>query len=251
MVEADTANTSATIDVSILIPAQDEAANLGPLLAEIVAVLDGEAFEIVVVDDASTDGTAATVERARQGDHRIRLLSNDVAAGKSGALWRAAHAARGSLAVTVDGDGQNDPKFLPPLLALLRSDPAIGVVCGQRLRRGDGWVKKQVSRIANAVRRRVLSDDTWDTACGLKAVRLEAFLALPYFATLHRFLPALMSADGWRTAHLEVVDRERQHGQSKYGVWDRLAVGIPDLFGVWWLIRRRRRMSEVTTREVG
>lgn len=235
--------------VSILIPARDEAANLSSLLPEILAALADEAVELVVVDDASGDDTAAVVARLMAAHPQIRLIRNSVAAGKSGALWMAASRARGAFGITVDGDGQNDPRFLKPMLDLLRADDRLGLVAGQRQRRGDNTARLIASRIANAARGRLLGDRTWDTACGLKAFRMAAFRALPYFETLHRFLPALIAADGWRVAHLDVVDRPRRHGRSKYGFWDRLAVGIPDLFGVWWLIRRRRRQARVTATE--
>ncbi|MBZ0218174.1 MAG: glycosyltransferase family 2 protein [Fimbriimonadaceae bacterium] len=233
------------IDVTILIPAQDEAGNLSALIPEILTALDGEKLEIVVIDDASRDQTAGVVGNLQKSHPEIRLIRNQTAAGKSGALWIGAKSARGEFGITVDGDGQNDPKYLQPMLELLRSDEQVGLVAGQRQRRGDGTFKLIASRIANGARSRLLGDRTWDTACGLKAFRMTAFRALPYFETLHRFLPALMAADGWRVRHLDVVDRPREFGQSKYGILDRLAVGIPDLFGVWWLTRRRRRHAGV------
>ena len=237
------------VSVSVLVPARDEAGNLCDLIPEICAALTGETFEVIVVDDASEDGTSKEVESLMARLPEVRLIRNDTAAGKSGALWIAARAARGEFGVTVDGDGQNDPRFLKPMIDLLRSQTRVGLVAGQRQRRGDGNIKRIASRIANTARSRLLGDHTWDTACGLKAFRLDVFRALPFFETLHRFLPALVAADGWEVDHFDVIDRPREHGVSKYGILDRLAVGIPDLFGVWWLTRRRRRQAAVSYSE--
>lgn len=246
---SQTETTKDRIAVSVLIPAQDEAGSLPLLIPEICAALAEQSFEIIVIDDASRDETADVVVALRASHPRIRLIRNDHAAGKSGALWVGAKAANGEFGITVDGDGQNDPKYLIPMLDLLSSGKEMGLVAGQRQRRGDGVVKLVASRIANGARSRLLGDNTWDTACGLKAFRMDAFRRLPYFETLHRFLPALMSADGWQVGHVEVVDRPREYGQSKYGIFDRLAVGVPDLFGVWWLTRRRRRQAQVESVE--
>ena len=156
-------------------------------------------------------------------------------------------AARGKLVATLDGDGQNDPAFLPALIdALGDANSRIGLVAGQRVGRKDTGFKKLQSRIANAVRGAVLRDGTRDTGCGLKAFRRDAFLALPYFDGLHRFLPALMRREGFDIAYVDVVDRPRRAGVSNYGLFDRLWVGIMDLCGVWWLIRRKRAVPVVT-----
>jgi hypothetical protein len=144
----------------------------------------------------------------------------------------------------MDGDGQNDPRFLPNLLMPLRQDPTLGLVAGQRTRRHDGLVKKGVSRLANRLRRAFLQDDTRDTACGLKAMRRDAYLLLPFFDNNHRFLPALFLREGWRITHVAVEDRPRTAGRSKYGILDRALVGLPDLLGVWWLRRRAARRPE-------
>ena len=151
--------------------------------------------------------------------------------------------ARAPVAVTLDGDGQNDPAFIPALLKVLEAGaPRVGLVAGQRVGRKDTGFKKFQSRIANGVRGAVLRDGTRDTGCGLKAFRRDVFLALPYFDGLHRFLPALVRREGYEIGYVDVVDRPRRAGVSNYGLWDRLWVGILDLAGVWWLIRRKRRV---------
>ncbi|MEO1102289.1 MAG: glycosyltransferase family 2 protein [Pseudomonadota bacterium] len=222
--------------VSVIIPAKDEAGAILPLLHEILDGPLGVSFEIVVVDDGSTDGTAQTVASAKLAN--VRLLRHSVSGGKSRAIRAGALAAEGDILVTVDGDGQNDPRFLAELVAPLLSDPGVGLVAGQRTARHDGWMKKAVSKLANRLRRAMLADDTVDTACGLKAMRREAYLLLPFFDNNHRFYPALFLREGWRIAHVAVADRPRTSGRSKYGVIDRALVGVPDLLGVWWLRRR-------------
>ena len=153
--------------------------------------------------------------------------------------------ARAPIVVTLDGDGQNDPTFIPALItALEKGAPRLGLVAGQRVGRKASGFKRLQSRIANGVRGTVLKDGTRDTGCGLKAFRRELYLALPYFDGLHRFLPALVRREGFDVGYVDVVDRTRRHGVSNYGLWDRLWVGILDLAGVWWLIRRRKRVPE-------
>jgi dolichol-phosphate mannosyltransferase len=226
--------------LSVVIPARNEGENLAQLVPEVGRAAGAIAYEVVVVDDGSTDDTAATVARLAQGGLPVRRLVHAISLGQSAALFSGAMAARGSIIMTLDGDGQNDPRPLPQFLANF-DDPAVGLVAGQRVGRKASLAKSYGSRIANRVRRTLLHDDTRDTGCGIKAFRRDAFLRLPYFQTMHRFLPALFQGDGWKIAHVDVVDRPRVHGTSNYGIFDRLAVSIPDLFGVWWLIRRRRR----------
>ena len=243
------AHNSTRPRISVIIPAKDEAGAIGALLNEIVAGPLTEPLEIIVVDDGSSDGT---LEAARAtGLPQIRLLRHETSGGKSRAIRAGALVARGDILVTVDGDGQNDPKFLADLVAPLRADPSIGLVAGQRTARHDGFMKKFVSKIANRMRRAMLADDTRDTACGLKAMRREGYLLLPFFDNNHRFYPALFMREGWRIAHVAVADRPRTSGRAKYGVLDRALVGIPDLMGVWWLRRRsaaRPVASEVSER---
>ena len=234
--------------VSIVVPVRNEADNVGPLIEEIARALDGRfVYEIIFVNDGSTDATTEKLraEMARRGN--LRQLRHAASCGQSAAVRSGVRAARGGLVATLDGDGQNDPSFLPALIdALGDSNSRIGLVAGQRVGRKDTGFKKFQSRVANAVRGAVLRDGTRDTGCGLKAFRREAFLALPYFDGLHRFLPALMRREGYEIAYVDVVDRPRRAGVSNYGLFDRLWVGIMDLCGVWWLIRRKRATPVVT-----
>ena len=175
----------------------------------------------------------------------LRRIRHKQSCGQSAAVRTGVAAARGPIVVTLDGDGQNDPAFIPALIrALEAGGPGIGLVAGQRVGRKASGFKKLQSRIANAVRGAVLRDGTRDTGCGLKAFRREAFLRLPYFDGLHRFLPALVRREGYIVGYVDVVDRPRAHGVSNYGMWDRLWVGILDLAGVWWLIRRKKRIPD-------
>jgi glycosyltransferase involved in cell wall biosynthesis len=226
-------------DLSVVIPARDEAGSLEALVTEIAAALKGRRYEIIVADDGSIDGTPALLTRLA-ASFPVRSVRHERPLGKSAGLFSAVLAARAPIVVALDGDGQNDPKYLPAMIEPF-ADPAIGLVSGQRLRRRDTLRKRVGSRIANWVRRGLLKDETRDTGCGLKAFRREAYLTLPFFETNHRFLPALFLGDGWAVTGVDVVDRPRLHGRSHYGVLDRLVVGIPDLFGVWWLLRRRRK----------
>jgi dolichol-phosphate mannosyltransferase len=175
----------------------------------------------------------------------LRAISHKVSCGQSAAVRTGVMHASAPVVVTIDGDGQNDPAFIPALIAALAAGaPKVGLIAGQRVgRKGTGFKKLQ-SRIANAVRGAVLRDGTRDTGCGLKAFRREVFLALPYFDGLHRFLPALAAREGYAIGYVDVVDRPRRAGVSNYGLWDRLWIGIFDLAGVWWLIRRKKRVPE-------
>ena len=242
--QAMTAHAAAAL-LSIVIPAKNEVVNLVPLIEEIAAALASVAFEVIVVDDGSADATIAQLAGLKPGRPWLRCLRHEFSAGKSAAIRTGVIAASGDVIVTVDGDGQNDPRYILPLVtALTQGGPKCGLIAGQRLRREDGGWKKLQSRIANAVRGAMLGDNTRDSVCGLKAFRRPVFLALPYFDTMHRFLPALALREGFAIGHIDVVDRPRQHGRSHYGMWDRLSVGLPDLLGVWWLIRRRKRAPQ-------
>jgi dolichol-phosphate mannosyltransferase len=234
--------------VSVVVPVKNETGNIAPLIGEIVAALGAEAsFEIVYVNDGSSDRTEAELAELMASRPWLRQLKHATSCGQSAAVRTGVTHARAPVVVTLDGDGQNDPAFIPALLKTLETGaPRVGLVAGQRIGRKDTGFKKFQSRIANGVRSAVLRDGTRDTGCGLKAFRREVFLALPYFDGLHRFLPALVRREGYEIGYVDVVDRPRRAGISNYGLWDRLWIGILDLAGVWWLIRRKRRVPQVT-----
>jgi dolichol-phosphate mannosyltransferase len=239
---------TATPDVSVVVPVRNEADNIAPLVAEISAALTGRwRFEIVYVNDGSSDGTEAALARLAPEKPWLRQIKHAASCGQSAAVRTGVAAARAPVVVTLDGDGQNDPSFIPALVRALEAGaPSIGLVAGQRVGRRSSPFKQFQSRVANVVRAAILRDGTRDTGCGLKAFRRELFLALPYFDSLHRFLPALVRREGYAVGYVDVIDRPRRHGVSNYGLWDRLWVGILDLFGVWWLIRRRKRVPQAT-----
>ena len=232
--------------VSVVVPVRNEAGNIGPLVDEIAAALGDAAFEVIYVDDGSRDGTAAELKQLMQRYPWLRRVRHKESCGQSAAVRSGVAAARAPIVVTLDGDGQNDPRFIPTLLRAFEQGGArVGLVAGQRVRRKASGFKRMQSRIANAVRGAVLRDGTRDTGCGLKAFRRDVFLRLPYFDGLHRFLPALVRREGFEVGYVDVVDRPRGQGVSNYGLWDRLWVGILDLAGVWWLIRRKKRVPEI------
>jgi dolichol-phosphate mannosyltransferase len=240
---------SGSVALSVVVPVKNEADNILPLIAEIRAALgDGPAYEILYVDDGSTDDTLARLADAHLITPELRVLCHVASCGQSAALRTGVIGARGRLIATLDGDGQNDPADVPNLIAKfhqLEADrgggPEVGMVAGQRLKRRDSAVKRWSSKIANRVRSGMLGDDTPDTGCGLKLFSRDAFLRLPYFDHIHRFLPALMRREGYAIGLEPVNHRHRLHGRSKYGINNRLWVGIVDLFGVFWLQRRMRR----------
>jgi dolichol-phosphate mannosyltransferase len=233
--------------VSVVVPVRNEQGNIGPLVEEIAGALNGRwAFEIVYVNDGSTDGTADELKQLMASRPYLRQLKHAVSCGQSAAVRTGSKAARAPILVTLDGDGQNDPAFIPAMVQKLIDNERIGLVAGQRVGRTDTGFKKFQSRIANGVRSIILRDGTRDTGCGLKAVRRDVIVNLPYFDGLHRFLPALVKRDGYEIGYIDVIDRPRRMGTSNYGLWDRLWVGILDLAGVWWLIRRRKRVPQIT-----
>jgi glycosyltransferase involved in cell wall biosynthesis len=237
--------------ISIVVPVKNEAGNIAPLVTEIAASLGSRwSFEIIYVDDGSTDATETELTSLMTTRSWLRQIKHASSCGQSAAVSSGVRAARAPLVATLDGDGQNDPAFIPSLIEILEAGaPQIGLVAGQRVGRKATGFKRLQSRVANAVRGGILKDGTRDAGCGLKAFRREVFLVLPYFDGLHRFLPALVRRHGYEVAYVDVVDRPRGSGSSKYGMWDRLWVGIFDLFGVWWLIRRMKhvpKVSEVT-----
>jgi glycosyltransferase involved in cell wall biosynthesis len=231
--------------VSVVVPAKNEAGNIAPLVDEIAAALHDRPFEVVYVNDGSTDATEQEL-RVLMQDHRwLRQVRHERSCGQSAAIRTGVAMARAEIVTTMDGDGQNDPAFIPALLAALEAgSPRIGLIAGQRVGRKATRFKRLQSRVANAVRSAVLKDGTRDTGCGLKAFRRDLFLSLPYFDGVHRFLPALVRREGFEIGYVEVVDRPRLNGTSNYGFWDRLWIGMVDLLGVWWLIRRKKRVPQ-------
>jgi dolichol-phosphate mannosyltransferase len=239
---------TAAVVVSIVVPVRNEAENVSPLIAEIAAALDGRwPYEIIYVDDGSTDPTAERIAAVRKQRGNLRQVRHATSSGQSAAVRSGVRAARGAIVATLDGDGQNDPAFLPDLIrAVEQGGDRIGLAAGQRVGRKDTGFKKIQSRIANGVRNAILHDGTRDTGCGLKAFRREMFLMMPYFDGLHRFLPALVRREGYDIAYVDVKDRPRHSGVSNYGFFDRLWIGIMDLAGVWWLIRRKKPTPDAT-----
>lgn len=229
--------------ISVVIPAHNESGNLPGLIQEIVAAFDGRLdYEIVVVDDASSDDTAAVLAGLQQRMSQLRVLRHVRNAGQSAALINGVRHARGTWIGTLDGDAQNDPADLPRMLAEIerRADPALKLVQGWRVTRRDSSIKRLSSRVANAVRDGVLGDATPDSGCGIRVVERAALLKVPAFNHMHRFIPALIRQGGWKVDSLAVNHRPRGAGHSHYGTWNRLWVGIIDLFGVAWLGRRTR-----------
>lgn len=235
-------------DVSIVVPVRNEQDNVAPLIAEIAAALDGRwAYEIVYVNDGSTDATGERLAAEMRGRKNLRQIRHAASSGQSAAVRTGIRASRGAIVATLDGDGQNNPAFLPALIkAIEKGGNKVGLAAGQRIGRKDTGFKKFQSRVANGVRNAILRDGTRDTGCGLKALRRDVFLALPYFDGLHRFLPALVRREGFDIVYVDVIDRPRHSGVSNYGFFDRLWIGIMDLMGVWWLIRRKKSTPVAT-----
>jgi dolichol-phosphate mannosyltransferase len=234
------------LELSVVIPVCNEADNIGSLCAELRQCLGGVDYELVFVDDGSTDNTAATLAGLREAMPQLRVVRHASNAGQSAALLTGVRAARADWVATLDGDGQNDPADLPRLWRLARSASApAGLYIGQRTLRRDSRVRILSSRIANGVRSRLLRDRVADTGCGIKLFRREVFLALPYFDHMHRFMPALVRREGLEVVCVPVRHRHRLAGASKYGVRNRLWVGIVDMIGVLWLLRRRHHPGPI------
>ncbi|BBD38797.1 dolichol-phosphate mannosyltransferase [Aminobacter sp. Y103A] len=233
--------------ISIVIPCKNEAENLPILVGEVHAAMAGRDYEIIVVDDGSTDRTPDVLAELARSAGRLRHVRHDRSAGQSAAVRSGVFAAKGDVVVTMDGDGQNDPAYLPKLAdALVAAGPTVGIAAGQRLKRTDTKLKQLSSRFANGLRERILHDGTRDSGCGLKALHTDLFRQLPFFDGWHRYLPALALREGRGVVHVDVVDRSRIHGKSNYGILDRGLRGVLDLFGVWWLRRRRKVVPSVT-----
>ncbi|MGM8849416.1 glycosyltransferase family 2 protein [Salinicola halophyticus] len=225
--------------LSVLIPAKDEVGNLPSLLDEISQALSSVDHEVIVVDDASTDGTWEMLAHRAAQDSRLRPLRHARSAGQSTSVWQAAWSARGTWLGTLDGDGQNDPADLPKLFERAQQGD-VTLVAGHRTNRRDDWIKRVSSKVANRVRSALLDDATPDTGCGLKVIHRDTFVSLPYFDHMHRFLPALVRAQGGSCVSVPVNHRPRGTGESHYGLNNRLWVGIVDMIGVMWLRRRSR-----------
>ena len=230
------------LEVSVVIPVCNEQENVLPLAREIHAALEGRyGYETIFVDDGSTDGTADAVRAARRdGMPEIRLIRHSVRSGQSAAVATGVREARAPWIATLDGDGQNDPADIPNLLDTARNagSPRLRLVMGNRTSRRDTWLRRLSSRVANGVRGRLLRDGTPDTGCGIKVFDRAVFLDMPRFNHMHRFMPALFQREGYEVVSVPVNHRERTRGTSKYGLHNRLWVGIVDLFGMMWLIRR-------------
>jgi dolichol-phosphate mannosyltransferase len=226
--------------LSVVIPVYNEVGNVAPLTAELRAALDGKLdWELIFVDDGSSDATPA--ELAALKGPRVRVIRHKGNFGQSAAILTGVRSARAAFVATLDGDMQNDPADVIGLYQALTATPRserVGMVSGMRLTRHDSWVRRASSRVANKVRSRALGDGAVDTGCGLKVFRREVYLGLPRFDHMHRFLPALMQRDGYQVRYSPVGHRPRAAGASKYGMFDRLGVGIVDLLGAMWLRRR-------------
>jgi dolichol-phosphate mannosyltransferase len=231
------------VDLSVVIPAYNEAESIPMLVAEVCDSL-GTAlvYEVIVVDDCSDDNTRDVLLASRRQYPQLRVLHHGSRSGQSAAICSGVQAARAPLVATLDGDGQNDPVDILDLYrTMVHAQDELLLVAGYRRQRRDTWVKRISSRIANRVRAAILGDATPDTGCGLKVFARATFLALPQFDHMHRFLPALVRRLGGTVQSVDVHHRPRERGRSKYGLHNRLWVGIVDLLGVWWLQRRSFR----------
>ena len=229
-----------TPSVSVVVPVFDEAGNVEPLAREVFAALDGRMnFELVFVDDGSTDGTRDVLERLRESSALVTVCRHTVNLGQSAAVRTGVKAARNRVIAVIDGDGQNDPRDIPRLFGRLAASPSLSLVIGERRQRKDRLLRRLSSRVANAVRSRLLGDGINDTGCGIKVFYRDQYLELPAFDHMHRFLPALVQRCGGRVHSVPVNHRPRRSGSSKYGVRNRLWAGVADMIGVMWLQRRR------------
>ena len=228
-------------DFSVVVPVRNEADNISPLIAELKTVMTAlQPYEIVIVDDGSDDATPEVLRDQARACPELRVVRHRSSVGQSAAITTGVNEARAGIIITLDGDGQNDPADIPALLDRFREadNPDLLLVTGERQKRWDSLLKRLSSRVANAVRGTLLGDHTPDTGCGLKVFSRPAYLAMPGFDHMHRFMPALMLCQGGHVLSVPVNHRARQHGVTKYGVFDRLGMGIVDLFGVMWLQRR-------------
>ena len=230
------------MDLTVVVPVRNEAENVAAVAAEIRAALAGKfAFEIIFADDGSSDATPAELKKLKVQFADVRVVTLDRPSGKSRAIIEAVRRSAAPIVCTMDCDGQDDPKFIAAFWQEMKASgdkAANRIVCAHRQNRRDTWLKRRVSPIANAIRRAVLKDNTPDSGCGYKMFPRDAFMELPRFENMHRFLPALFIRRGGESVSVPVIHRPRAQGRSKYGVFDRLWVGIWDLLGVAWLARR-------------
>jgi dolichol-phosphate mannosyltransferase len=234
--------------VAVVVPVKNEAENVVPLIEEIHAALEPVCtFEVIYVDDGSDDATPRVLDEAKLRFPRLRVVRHAASCGQSQAVHSGVRAARAPWVATLDGDGQNDPADIPAMLARRDAeaaaagvDPVMVMIAGHRQKRQDTSLRRWTSKVANGVRAGLLRDSTPDSGCGLKLFARETFLRFPRFDHMHRFLPALMLRDGGEVVSVRVNHRPRERGVSKYGLWNRLWVGIVDLFGMMWLQRRAR-----------
>jgi dolichol-phosphate mannosyltransferase len=240
-------NLEMAVALSIVVPVKDEEENVAPLAREIARAVAGEDAEIIFVDDGSTDGTSQALQALKSELPNLRVISHGRNIGQSRGVRTGVRAARGEIVVTLDGDGQNDPADIPKLLDAMRNDPnsaRVGLVSGVRVKRNDDANKRFASGFANSFRRGMLHDGAVDSGCGLKAIRREVYLALPFFDNMHRFTIALVQREGYEVRFVDVNHRARAHGKSKYNNIGRAVVGLIDVFGVRWLQHRYRGAVE-------
>jgi dolichol-phosphate mannosyltransferase len=233
------------MDISIVVPVKNEEANIEPLVAEIRSAMQGLEYEIIYVDDGSDDSSRSVLQRLMSTTPELKTVRHRHSCGQSTAVVTGVLQARAPLIATLDGDGQNDPADIPRLLEIWRREEgkgggAVACIAGWRADRKDDALKRMSSKVANAVRSRLLRDSTPDTGCGLKLFSRDTFLRLPYFDHMHRFLPALFMRAGFRVISEPVNHRPRERGVSKYGFHNRLWVGLVDIVGVIWLLNRAR-----------
>lgn len=232
--------------LSVVVPVRNEQDNVASLIAEINTALQGIVHEIIYVDDGSNDATYTTLVSLQKQYPQLNIVQHAKSCGQSTAVRTGVKHAKYAWVATLDGDGQNDPADILKLIAAMQD--GVDLIGGnRRASRRDTWVKRMSSVIANTVRSKMLHDDTPDTGCGLKLFSREAFLDLPYFDHMHRFLPALIKRRGGKIVSVPVSHRNREHGKSNYGTIDRLLVGIVDLFGVAWLQRRAKVPVVITS----
>jgi dolichol-phosphate mannosyltransferase len=238
-----------SIDVSVVVPVMNEEDNILPLLRETIEALGGESFEVIIVDDCSSDKTHECLVGAKADNPVLRVLRHDVNCGQSSSIRTGILAARGDVIAVMDGDGQNNPADFPALLAAYRDPSApdnLRLVQGHRQKRKDTGPKKLASKLGNGIRQKLIKDRAPDAGCGIKVFSRETFLRLPYFDHMHRYMAALVLREGAEVQFVPVSHRAREHGVSKYGILDRLWVSIRDLMGVMWLQNRGRMPGDVT-----